>query len=347
MTSQNSAPPPNIVLLNLFSGMMKTQAVHHAARLRIAELVKEGPRTVFDLAKATHTHAPSLLRLLRALASIEIFEETEPAVFSQTPLSNLLRSDIPESMHAIALLHGDEWQWHAWEGFAGSLETGIPSFPRLFGQDMWTYFTEDNPSAGRRFQAAMTAFADQVNAAIVAAYDFGTANTLVDIGGGEGTLLTAILKAHPSIHKGILFDRPEVIERLREPMEQAGMANRCKLIAGDFFTSVPTDADIYFMKQIIKDWNDEECVKILTNCRRAMKPGGKILVAETVLFPGKETSHEKFIDLQLMVLLPGQERYEDQFRHIFLKAGFVLTRIVPTTSPYSLLEGVAIEGVAA
>ncbi len=340
--SQETTTSPQILLENL-CGMMKTQAIHHATRLRIAELVKDGPKSLSELAGATEMHAPSLSRLLRALVSIGIFDEVAPELFAQTPLSALLQPDVPGSMYHIALLHGDQWQWHVWEGFAYTLQTGQPTFSQLFGVDMWQYFTQHSPASAQVFNNAMTGFSEQVNAPIAnASYDFSSLDTLVDIGGGHGTLLTTVLKAHPTIRKGILFDRPPVIVQVQATIAASNVGERCELIAGDFFEGVPEGADAYFMKQIIKDWNDAQCIQLLSNCRKAMKRGGRVLVAEIVLLPGRETSIQKFIDLQLMLLSPGQERTEAQYRALFEAAGFTLTRIVPTASPYSILEGVVV-----
>lgn len=329
-------------LLELLCGMMRTQAINQAARLRIAELVKDGPKSVAELAEVTGTHAPSLSRLMRALASIEIFTEVEPEYFAQTPLSALLLPDVPYSMYNVALLHGDEWQWHVWEGFAYSLQTGQPAFNMLFGTDMWQYFTQKNPASAKIFNDAMTGFSEQVNMPVAtAAYDFSSIHTLVDVGGGQGTLLATLLKVHPAIHKGILFDRPSVIANARAHMATTDLGERYECLSGDFFEEVPGGADAYLMKQIIKDWSDAQCIQILGNCRKAMKPGSRVLVVEVVLRPGRETSLQKFIDLQLMVLAPGQERTEAQYRALFDAAGFTLTRIVPTASPYSVLEAIA------
>lgn len=331
------------VLLDLLCGMMRTQAIHHAARLGIAELVKDGPKSIFELAEATGTHAPSLSRLLRALASIDIFTEVAPECFAQTSLSSFLLPDVPGSMYPIALLHGDDWQWHVWEGFASSLQTGQPAFRNLFGTDMWQYFAGENPAAGQRFQDAMTGLSEQVNKAIATAtYDFASVDTIVDVGGGEGTLLETLLTVHPTIRQGILFDHPSVIAKAQARLATSAFADRYAFESGDFFKDVLPAADVYLMKQIIKDWNDEQCIQILSNCRRSMKPGGRVLVVEIVLLPGKGTSQEKFIDLQLMALLPGQERYGAQFRRLFEAAEFRLTNIIPTASPYSILEGVAV-----
>jgi len=278
-------------LLELLCGMMRTQAIHHAARLGIAELVKDGPKSIAELAEATETHAPSLFRLLRALASIDIFAEVQPEYFAQTPLSALLLPGVPGSMYHIALLHGDDWQWHVWEGFAHSLQTGQPAFNKLFGVDMWQYFTQINPASAKIFNDAMTGFSEQVDMPVAtAAYDFSSLHTIVDIGGGQGTLLTTLLKVHPAIRKGILFDRPSVIANVQARIATAALGERCEFQGGDFFEGVPVGADAYLMKQIIKDWDDAQCIQILGNCRKAMKQGGRVLVVEIVLRPGRETS---------------------------------------------------------
>jgi ubiquinone/menaquinone biosynthesis C-methylase UbiE len=339
--ARTTSVPPQAILLDYLCGMMRTQAIHHASRLRIAELVEDGPKSVSALAEATKTHASSLARLLRALASIGIFTEVEPEYFAQTPLSVLLQPDVPGSMYHVALLHGDHWQWHVWEGFAHTLQTGEPTFSRLFGVEMFQYFTQHSPESAKVFNDAMTGFSEQVNMPIATAnYDFSSLDTLVDIGGGMGTQLMTLLKVHPRIRKGILFDRPSVIAQAQAAITTSGLGERCELVGGDFFEGIPEQADAYFMKQIIKDWNDAQCIQLLSTCRKAMKRGGRVLVAEIVLLPGRETSIQKFIDLQLMLLSPGQERTEAQYRKLFEAAGFRLTRIVPTASPYSILEGV-------
>lgn len=333
------ALPPQAVLLDMLCGMMKTQAIREAARLHIADLVKDGPRSTAELAEATGTDTISLYRLLSTLASLDIFSEVQPGYFAQTPLSNLLRPDVPGSMYDVALIHGEQWQWRPWEAFLYSLQTGKTAFDQMFGEDLWHYFAK-NPELGERFQKAMGGFSAQVDMPIALGYDFSTIHTLVDVAGGYGSLLITILKANPSM-RGILFDLPSVIEKARAGIEASEVADRCTLIAGDFFEAVPAGADAYIMKQIIQDWDDSQCIRILSNCRQAMKPGGRVLVAEQVLLPGKHMSTSKLIDLQLMVVLSGRERYEAQFRPLFEEAGLQLFRIWPTRSPYSILEGIA------
>lgn len=338
-----TAVPPQAILLDYLCGMMKTQAIHHAAKLGIAVLVKDGPRSVSALAEATQTHAPFLTRLLRALESIGIFAEIEPEYFAQTSLSALLQPGVPGSMYHIALLHGDQWQWHVWEGLDYTLQTGQPTFSQLFGTELFQYFTQHNPQSAKIFNDSMTGFSEQVNMPIAKAnFDFSSLDTLVDIGGGMGTQLMTLLKLHPTIRKGILFDRPPVIAQAQAAIAASGLGDRCELVAGNFFERIPQGADAYFMKQIIKDWSDAQCIQLLSSCRQAMKQGGRVLVAEVVLLPGRETAIQKFIDLQLMLLSPGQERTESQYRQLFAAAGFTLANIIPTASPYSILEGVAI-----
>ncbi len=332
-------PPPQAILLDMLCGMMKTQAIREATRLHIADLVQDGPKSTAELAEATGTHQGSLYRLLSTLASLDIFVEVEPDHFAQTPLSNLLRPNIPGSMYDVALIHGEEWQWHPWEAFSYSVQTGKTAFDHVYGESLWSHLSK-NPAFGEHFSKAMTGFSMQVNVPVTMAYDFSAINTLVDIGGGHGSMLTTILKANPHM-RGILFDAPHVIEEAHSIIAASEVADRCTLATGSFLESVPTGADAYIMKQIIKDWDDEQCIQILSNCRRAMKSGGKVLVVEPVLLPGKQMVTNKLIDLQLMVVLSGQERYENQYRHLFQAAGLRLAKIWPTRSPYSVLEGVA------
>lgn len=327
--------PPQAILLDLLCGMMKTQAIHHATRLGIASLVKDGPRSTTELAAATGTYPEALYRLLAALASFGIFEEVKRGFFAQTSLSHVLRPDVPGSMYDVSLLHGEQWQWHSWEAFASSLQTGQTAFESLYHMSLWDYFKQQ-PEVGERFGKAMTGFSTQVNASLAHAYNFSQFHTLVDIGGGHGSLLATILEATPML-QGILFDLPSVIEQARVHITSSALADRCVLLAGDIFKAVP-EADAYIMKQIIKDWNDEECIRILSNCRKAMRPHGRVLVAEQVLLPGRTMVTAKLIDLQLMAVSSGQERYESQYRSLFERAGLRLIHIWPTRSPYSILE---------
>jgi len=339
-----SAPrelPPQVIILDMLLGMMKTQAIHEAVRLNLAERLKDGPKSLADLASETKTNPNALMRLLRTLESLGLFTEVEAGYYGQSALSHFLRPGVPGSMHDVAFIHGEEWQWRPWEGFSHSMETGQAAFNHLFHTTLFEYFST-HPIERERFNKAMAGFSNQVDAPLAQGYDYSPLGTIVDIGGGYGGLLRAILRANPQL-RGTLFDLPQVVEDTRQQVAPTEEATRYQLIAGDMFQpeQIPQGADAYIMKQIIKDWDDTAAVLILDNCRKAMRPGGKVLVAEQVLLPGQTMVPAKLIDLQLMVVASGQERNEAQYRALFEAAGLDLVKIWPTHSPYSILEGVA------
>lgn len=326
-------------LLLLLKGHIVVQAIRAAAQLGLADLVKDTPKSLSELAEATGTPARSLERLLRALVALEVFTEVESGIFAQNELSALLRSDTPQSMRNIVLMHGDEWQWRSWEAFLYSLQSEQPAFNQIFEMSLWQYFQQHNPSSGRLFQTAMTSLAQQDNQAIARAYDFSAFETLVDVGGGEGSLLRTLLQEYPTL-QGILFDRAAAIEQARPAFARTVLGERCSLVAGNFFESVPQQADAYLLKQIVQDWSDDETVALLETCRRAMKPQSKLLVVEPSL-TSEGMLYEKLVDLQLMVVAPASERTEEQYRRLFNAAGFTLLSvrpIVPTAVQYSIFE---------
>lgn len=326
-------------LLVLLKGHIVVQAIRAAAQLGLADLVKEGPKSLLELAEATAVPVNSLVRLLRALVAIEIFTEVEADVFAQSELSFLLRSDIPHSMRNLALMHGDEWQWRPWEAFLYSLQTEKPAFNHLYEMSLWEYFQQHNPQSGQLFHAAMTSFAQQDNLAIAHGYDFSSFQTLVDVGGGEGSLLRTLLHTYPTL-QGVLFDQPAAIKNAQEPFVHEGLAERCTFVSGSFFASVPQEADAYVLKQIIKDWSDREAITILQNCRQAMKPQSKLFIIEPALKP-EGMLYEKLVDLQLMVVAPAGERTEEQYQQLIRSAGFTLLSVWPTTptaAQYSIFE---------
>jgi hypothetical protein len=338
-TPVSHEPPPPVVILNLLSGMMTARAVQVAANLGIADLLQDGPQSVTALAEATGTHAPSLYRLLRALASLGLFSEVDAGIFAQTTLSTFLASDVHGSMRDMARMWGDSWRWRAWGDLAYSIQTGRPAFDHLHGKNLWEYFAEDDPAAGRLFSMAMTSFSEGVTGPVVTAYDYSAFNTVVDIGGAHGGLIRAILRLNPAV-RGILFDLPPVIEGARDRIAEDGLTDRCALVAGDFFAEVPAGADAYMMKFILHDWDDDHCVQILRNCRRAIVPTGLVLVVDQVLAPGNAPSFGKILDLEMLTILTGRERTEAEFAALFQAGGFRLTRVVPTASPLSIIEGV-------
>jgi len=344
-TQTRPAPilPPPLVLMKLIGDYIPARSIGIATELGIADQLKDDSKSVSELAEATGTHAPSLYRLLRALTQIGIFAEVEAACFTNTDLSTYLRSDIPGSMYAMARMWVGDWQWRSWGALAHSIQTGQPAFDKVYGMPMWRYFVEQDPAAGAVFDQAMTGFSEAVDLPIAQAYDFSGVRAVVDVGGGHGNLLSTILMTHPQSGTGILCDQPHVIEEAGARLETLGLDGRCMLVAGDFFDAVPDGAAIYLMKQIMQDWNDEQCVRILTNCRKAVRPGGRVLAAELVLQPGSPDPFPYFLDLQMLAVLTGRERTADEFRALYNAAGLRLTRIIPTASLFSLIEGMAID----
>jgi len=329
-------PSPQDQLSHLMSGYWYTQAIHVAAKLRLADLLKDGPKTPEELAQATSTQTRPLYRLLRALASVSIFAEDEQRRFRLTPMAECLRSDVPGSQWSMAILRGG-LQYEAWGQLLHSVQTGQSAFEKIHGMPIFEWFSK-HPEEGKLFDAAMTGVHGRETAAMLDAYDFSGIGTLADIGGGNGSVITAVLEKYRTM-RGILFDMPAVVERSKANTEAAGLADRCRVEAGNFFEAVPPGADAYLMRHIIHDWDDEKSVTILKNCRKAMGDKGRLLVVEGVVPPGNEPSISKFFDLAMMVLPGGMERTEEEYRQLYQAAGFRLTRIVPTKTWISVIEG--------
>ena len=328
---------PQEAMLKLISGFWISRAIYIAAKLGVADLIKDQPRTVDELAAATGTHAASLYRVLRALASVGVFAEDGDLRFSLTPLAGTLQSGVPGSLRAFAMTELGEEHYPAWGDLMHSVRTGEIAFDHHFGTDVWKFF-EQHPENARIFNDAMSGLTAAANEAILARYDFSAVKKLVDIGGGHGGLITSILKANRSMN-GVLFDSPQVIEGAQTRLEAAGLADRCEIIAGDFFKAVPAGGDGYILKWIIHDWDEERATTILRNCRRAITNDGRLMVIEAVIPPGIEPHFAKFIDLNMLVMTGGRERTEEEFRRLFGASGFRLTRTVATESPFSVIEG--------
>ena len=319
----------------MITGYWVSQAIYAAAKFGIADFLKDGPRDVTDLAAETSTNAEALYRLLRALASVGIFAEGQPGEFSLTPLAEPLQSDVEGSKRALALMSGDE-QFRAWAEIEHSIKTGQIAFDHVFGQPIFDYLSQ-NPDKARIFDAAMTGIHGRETADVLEAYDFSGIPMLVDIGGGNGMNIAALLQRYPEM-KGQLFDLPHVVERAEERIVAEGVADRCQIVGGDFFEAVPSDADAYFMRHIIHDWDDEKALTILRNCHAAMPQDGKLLIVESVIPAGNEPFGGKLLDLVMLLIPGGKERTEQEYRALLDQAGFELTRIVPTETELSVIE---------
>ena len=312
-----------------------SQAVYVAAELGIADLLKDGPRSIADLAAATQTHADSLFRLLRALASIGVFSETSPKTFALTPLAEGLRSDLPQSQRALARMMGAE-QYQAWGDLLYSVQTGNKAFDRMFGKPIFDWLAE-HPDKAEIFDGAMSGIHGRETGAVIDAYDFSGIRVLADVGGGNGSNLIAILQANPQL-RGMLFDLPHVVARARPHFEDAGVADRCTLQGGSFFESVPAGADAYLMRHIIHDWDDELSRTILRNVRKVIPAHGKLLIVEAVIPPGNDPFPIKFLDLTMLTIPGGKERTREEYETLFRESGFSLARIVPTATDMSVIE---------
>jgi hypothetical protein len=323
----------------MMTGYWGAQAVYIVAKLGVADLLTGGPHPVEELAAATNSHASSLYRLLRALASIGVFTEVSPRTFALTPMAELLRTGIPGSMRALAITYNEE-MYQAWGNMLHSIQTGEPAFAHRFGMGPFPYFMQ-SPEADRIFNEAMIGYTHQVANAVVGVYDFSAFGAVADVGGGYGTLLAAILQSNPSA-RGILFDVPHVIDAAQGFLKTTGVADRCTGVAGDFFTAVPAGADAYVLSQILHDWEDEQCLTILKHTRQVTPKHGKLLVVELVIPPGNEPFFGKWLDLHMLAIPGGRERTEAEYSTLFRDAGFELTNIVPTPAGPSVVEAVPI-----
>lgn len=339
--SQNSqpSPPPEVALTQLLTGSLATQAVYVAAKLGIADLLADGPKNANDLAAAAGVDGSSLYRVLRALASFGVFAERDNQVFELNPTAELLRSDSPGSLRDLAIFFGEDWHWKVWGQTLYSVRTGKSAWSQIHGDDVFQYFAA-NREAAKIFDNAMSSLSNLAIKAVIDAYDFSGIETLVDVAGGHGRLLTAILEANPSVN-GVLFDMAHVIDGAKEKESIRSLGSRLELTSGDFFVEVPAQGDAYIMKHIIHDWYDEQALQILKNIRRMMKPNGRVLLVEAVITAGGERDFGKLLDVEMLVSPGGKERTAKEYEELFASAGLRLTRIVPTQSPYSVIEAVA------
>jgi SAM-dependent methyltransferase len=337
MESKSDTLPPPAMLMHLVAGKFVTQALAAAAELNVAEQLADGPRTAHEIAGVMGVHAPSLHRLMRALAAVGVLTEHDGDRFALTAMGQLLRSNAPGSFRAMAILLGRQWHHTAWASLAHSVRTGESAFLKVYGVPHFEWL-QANPEEGAIFNEAMTSLTGVAADAVTQAYDFSRVIRIADVGGGYGLFLSKILSANPHM-SGILFDLPHVAEGARRLLGDAGLSARCETLCGDFFTSVPTACDAYVLKHVLHDWDDERCERILSNCCDAMAPGGCVLVVEMVVPSPGVPSFARLMDLEMLAISSnGKERTEREFADLFAKTGLALARVIPTQSPYSVLE---------
>jgi hypothetical protein len=302
-------------------------------------VLAEGPRDVEEIAQRVGAHGPTLYRLLRALGDVGVVAELENRRFALTTFGEVLRSDVPGSLRGLATMIGMPFNRDSWTGLYETVQTGEPAFERVHGTKFFAYMAA-HPADAAVFDAAMTSVSTSDTASIVEAYDFSRFSTIVDIGGGQGGLLAAILSTNPHL-QGVLFDLPTVVAGVDEELSRLEIADRCRVVSGNFFESVPEGGDAYLLSNIIPGWDDDQVVGILSTCRAAMADTACLLIAENVLPEGAAPSVGKLLDLQMLMLSDnGRHRTEAEHRAVLDRAGLQLTRIVPSSGMVSLVEAV-------
>jgi hypothetical protein len=329
-------------LQQMIMGFRVTQLIYVAAKLGLADHLQQGPLSPELLAQAVGADQQALYRLLRALASLGLFAETAEGAFALTPLAEPLQTDMAGSLRSLALLYGEEWLWHAYGRMLYSVQTGQPAFEQTHGQPLYDYL-RDHSTAGTLFHDAMSGYSAQEVAAILEAYDFADVTKLVDVGGGHGALTAALLQAHPHL-SGLVFDLAPVVAGAQRLLADAGVSERAKCVAGDFFAAIPGGGDLYLLKSVLHNWNDTAALSILRTCREAMTECARLLVVERVIPVGNRPAEAKLFDINMLVVVGGQERTGDEYCALFRAAGFELRQIIPTHSPLSLIEGVPVAG---
>jgi SAM-dependent methyltransferase len=332
--------PVSAAMMGLITGYWVSQAVGVVARLGVADELAAGPRDRNDLARAVGADTEALYRVLRLLASLGVFNEVSPGSFSLTPLGDTLRSDSPGSVRNFAITETAPGHWLPWGRLHESVRTGQPMAREALGMELFEWYSKDPDEAGY-FSAAMGNLAALAASELVRVYDFSGVRTVVDVGGAHGVLLAAVLRANPAA-RGILFDVPHVIATAGDAVAAAGLSGRCELMSGDFFEVVPEGGDLHLLKQVVHDWNDERAARLLQNCHGALTRDGKLLLVEMVIPSDNRPSPAQAMDLNMLVLLGGQERTGEHFERLLRAAGFRLERIIPTDSPFSVIEAARI-----
>ena len=325
-------------LRQLIMGFRSSQMIYVAAKLELADRLDQCPRTAADLAVDVGAEPRALYRLMRALASIGIFAEGEGQTFALTPAARLLQRNATGSLRSSALVYGDDVFWSTYGRMFHSVQTGKPAFDHCHGEPLFPYL-QTHPEAASLFHEAMSGFSEQESAAILAAYDFSGFSDVVDIGGGRGALVAALLTTCSHL-RAVILDLEPAARGATQLLSEAGLTGRATFTAGDFFSAIPDGGDVYLMKSVLHNWNDAAAVRILRNCRTAMAKHARLIVIERVIPAVTGPSEAILFDINMLVVLGGQERTEKEYDELFRAADLKLVRIIPTRSHLSLIEGV-------
>jgi ubiquinone/menaquinone biosynthesis C-methylase UbiE len=327
--------PPHVQMMKFILGKWISKPIYIVAELGIADILSDGPKSIEELASISKTHKQSLYRVMRALACLGIFAETDDCKFEMTSLAECLKTG---ALRPISLMMHSAWHDRAWDHLLESVKTGEKAFDTVHGMPAFEWF-EENPSAQTIYNDANAIKAITSHSAIIDAYDFTEMSSLTDIGGGNGALMAEILKANPSLC-GVVADRASVVSSAKDLIRDQRLEPRCQVVSCDIFNEVPSGSDAYLMSHILHDWDDDRCLMILKNCYRVMRPETKLLIVEAIIPEGNEFSIAKLLDLEVFVMGGGRERTEDEFRDLFESAGFELSKIIPTQESISIIEGV-------
>jgi hypothetical protein len=335
MEQTHEIPPP-AKIFGLVSGMWAAKAAAAVASLRIPDVLAHGPKSAAEVASAIGAEPAAVYRLMRGVASIGVLAVEPGGRFALTPVGELLRSDVPGSMRSVLVAEMAPGHWRPWGDFEYSVRTGLPAAPKALGMSIWDYYAK-NPEEGFQFAEAMSGISTLALQAVLAVYSFAGARKVVDVGGSHGAFLAAVLQRESSA-RGVLFDRPDVIEGAGATLAGAGVADRVERVAGNFFESVPSGGDTYLLKSILHDWTDDECVTILRGVRAAMAPEGRVVVVEMLISDAGPPSPAPLLDLNMLVMLTGKERTAEEFSALFARAGLRFTGVTPTHSPFAVIE---------
>ncbi|MFS8096718.1 acetylserotonin O-methyltransferase [Lentzea alba] len=330
--------PPQARLMQMITGYWVTQIVHALASLKIADHLAEDLLTAEELAALTKSDVDAMFRLMRTAASLELASYDGAGRFGSTPLLEALREGVPGSLRDIAIVHGSPAHWLSWGRFPDAVRAGEPQTQAALGGDVWSHFAA-HPEEFERFSNSMTELTDGLSREIASLLDTTGAGTAVDVGGANGALLHALLKSNVDL-RGVVLDLPSVEPTAVAEAEKAGLSDRCSFVGGSFFDALP-QGDLFLLKAVLHNWDDDSCVKILTRCRNALNPGGRVVVVEMPLGPIGEPGFAPLLDLNMLAVVPGRERDLAHYDALFVAAGLRRTQVTPTRSPQSLIEAVA------
>jgi hypothetical protein len=330
--------PSNVVLYERFSALWLLPALRVAAEMDIAGILAEGPKSIGELAARTGSHGDSLFRLMRALASQDIFRKRKDGLFVNTPISKAL-IDGKGSLRYMIMQHAGTLNWSALNELSYSIRTGKPAFTKIYGKRLYDYISE-NLNDSNLFERSMTNLAEIAVEPVLSAVNFRKYSVIADIGGGDGFLLASILYKTPNA-RGILFDLPAGMKESGKILQQFGVSERVQVIPGNFLETSPAGADAYLLKNVLHNWGTSDCIRILEKIRNVMPDHARILILEMILDEGNKTSFGKMIDLQMLAFFEdGKERTRMEFETLLHQAGLKINRIIPTIAPLSVIEAV-------